>query len=409
MITVDEAIQQIRSHVPLLPSEEISIQDALGRVVSEDITAISPSPSFTNSAMDGFAVRWEDVQHTSEDTPAVLKIVGEAQAGIPFTNSLHSGEAVQISTGAMLPEGADTVVPVEECQIQGDTVKILKVSSKGKHVRLEGEEFKSGALIISRRTKLGPEQLALLASQGISKVRVFRKPGVLLFTTGTELQHFSTQNIQKHQIRDSNSIMLMALVREAGGEIIAHQHIVDDLNRTISTVKQMEEQADILLFTGGVSVGPHDHVRDAAKELGYQQVFWKIRQKPGKPFFFAVKNNKLWFGLPGNPVSAFMGFVHYIFPVVQYMSGGSFHWPTIEAYLQSDIKMKGNRIHFKRVKLYHSEKKILAEILQQQGSHMLTSVSDAHGYLVLSPEQVYEKHQKIKVYLYPWRTYEWIY
>ncbi|GAB4168775.1 MAG: molybdopterin molybdotransferase MoeA [Calditrichia bacterium] len=409
MITVDEAIRQIQQHLPALSFEYVDLDKSLNRVLYENLAAVEPSPSYTNSAMDGFAVRWTDVQSVSPENPVILQIVGESQAGIPFQGRVKTGEAVHISTGAMLPEGADTVVPVEECHVKDSLITVVKIKSQGNHVRYKGEEFKPGEVLMEKGTILGPEQLALLASQGISKIKVFRQPRIVLFTTGTELKHFAEDNIESFQIRDSNSIMIQTLIAKAGGRFVGHHHISDNLNETIETVRNLEEQADILIFTGGVSVGPHDHVRDAAESLGYRQIFWKIKQKPGKPFFLAAKENKLWFGLPGNPVSAFMGFVHYIFPSIRSMTGEMFHWPSVNATMLNSTSIKGDRIQFRRVKLRREGQKLMAEVLKKQGSHMLTSISDAHGYIMMQPGHALEKGQQIQVYLFPWRLYEWNY
>ncbi|NOX87935.1 MAG: molybdopterin molybdotransferase MoeA, partial [Calditrichaeota bacterium] len=318
MIAIDEAVRIIKEQAPFTEYERLPLTKALLRVLAEDIFAREPAPRFTNSAMDGFAVRWEDLQ----TLPANLSIIGESRAGVPFKGEVKSGEAVRISTGALMPDGADTVIPVEDTEETDGEAIILKAGKKAANVRYEGEEIKAGDLLVSSGSRIYPEHLAVLASQGISEVKIFKAPRVVLLTTGAEVKRFD-ETPEYFQIRDSNSPTLAAAITLAGAELISTDHLPDDLNLTIDALKEAAQKADVLILSGGVSMGRHDHVKSAAEKAGFSPIFWKINQKPGKPFYFAKKDKTLLFGLPGNPVSAFMGFVHYIFPLLRFMEGDS--------------------------------------------------------------------------------------
>ena len=322
MISVNEALKILHENIPIPETKILSLEDACNRCLSEDIKAPESSPRYTNSAMDGFALKWSDCATVSKQFPTKLQIIGESQAGIPFEGEVIPGTAIRISTGAMLPTGADTVVRVEDTENSGDQVTIFSVRASGQDVRHEGEEFKVGDLLFRKGDTLGSRELALLAAVGVSKVLVFTKPSVSLLVTGTELAPPDVVDIEPHQIRDSNSIMLASAVREAGANLRSTSHVKDSLKQTINAVKLAAESGDsIILCSGGVSVGRHDHVKDAALAAGFKELFWKIRQKPGKPLFVCRRKDTLLFGLPGNPVSAFMCFIKYVRPVLAELQG----------------------------------------------------------------------------------------
>lgn len=381
MITIDEAIQKIQSVLPTPKVEDLEISLAAGRVLAENITAAEPAPLFTNSAMDGFAVRWSDVEMVTESNPVQLKISGESQAGIPMSGELETGFAARISTGARLMNGADTIIPIELINESEDSIEVLKVGRQYQHIRYQGEEFKTGDLLLNKNTVLNPPQLALLASQGISTVPVYKTPDIAIIATGSELVHY-TETPQDGQIRDSNRLMLSSAVHSSGGIAAFTMQVGDNYDATVESIHRAAAECDILLFSGGVSVGPHDLVKKAAMECGFEEVFWRIKQKPGKPLFFARKGNTLFFGLPGNPVSSYMSYMMYVHPVIRHLCGNTFSQPGFEAVVAEEIRNTMDRAHLMRVSIMQEPgKKPQIKALKRQGSHMLTSISAAAGFI----------------------------
>jgi molybdopterin molybdotransferase len=383
MITIQEARDIVKKNLPNPHIEKMDLAQAPEKVLAEDVFAREPSPCFTNSAMDGFAVRWEDVKDAAESRPATLQIVGESQAGVPYAAELQAGQAVRISTGGMLCRGADSIIPVEETEVAGKSLRVLKADKLAQHVRYEGEEFKPGDLLLRRGTPLNPPQIALLASQGIHPVPVYAAPGTAVIITGTELASYDA-DLQPGQIRDSNGIMLRSAIRKSGGEMKFSAQVGDHYDATVNAVQEAAEQADIILFSGGVSVGPHDLVKKAAQECGFETLFWQVKQKPGKPLFFAYRGNKLFFGLPGNPVSAYMCYLYYVQPVLQYLQGKEYAHKTVRGTVAAPIHNKINRPQFFRVSLESVPGQFpLVRPIAKQGSHMLTSLTAADGFIHL--------------------------
>lgn len=401
MISVEEALQIIKNNIPPPATQTLPLAETIGRYLAEDILAPEQSPRYTNSAMDGYGVRWEDVSGARPDAPVILAIAGESQAGTPFSGVVGKGKAIRISTGAMLAEGCDTVVRIEDTEERGETVAIRAVKKKGQDVRLQGEEFRKGDLLLQRGTRVAAPQAALLAAVGIPAARVYKRCRVALLVTGSELVAGGEQ-IADHQIRDSNMIMLQAAVQETGGVIARGIRVPDDAQATREAIAGTE--ADIILCTGGVSVGRHDHVKEAAEVNGFSPLFWRIRQKPGKPLYFARKGASLLFGLPGNPVSAFMCFAHYVRPVITALNGLPFGWPTVSGEVAAAITNQEKRTNMIRVQLtWRPHGGYCITHAAKQGSHMLTSLSEADGYIILGPGQTLQEGERSDVYRYDFR------
>lgn len=397
MITIEEAREIIRENLPPRQIENIDLDEAPGQVLAADVFAREPSPRYTNSAMDGFAVRWDDVQAVADSGPITLTIIGESQAGVPYAGELQAGQAVRISTGGMLCRGADTIVPIEEGEITAQNLRVLKADHRRQHVRHEGEEFKTGDLLLPENTCLEPPSIALLASQGITEAPVFRKPGVSIIVTGSELVPYNAA-IKPWQIRDSNGIMLHSAVRKSGGETKLNAHVEDSYEKTLSAVQQAKDQSDIILFSGGVSVGPHDLVKKAAQECGFKTLFWRVNQKPGKPLFFARSGSTLFFGLPGNPVSAYMCYLYYVHPVLQYLQGKDYSHQAIRGRVASAIQNTTNRAQLFRVSLEQTPGRLpLVRPVARQGSHMLTSLTDADGFIHLEVNGALKEGEIVEV------------
>ena len=387
MISIEEAKKIITENLPPREVETINLTDALGRVLAESVSAPEPSPRYSNSAMDGFAARWEDAQSANESNPISLPVVGESSAGIPYETKLEKGQSIRISTGAMIPNGADIVVAQEDTQFDKKAVKILRVTRKHQNIRFKGEEFSDGDVVLKAGSAIQPSQIGLLSALGIQNISVFRKPQMAIIVTGTEIKPFDT-GIQPWQIRDSNSVMLSAAIAEAGGEISFSKIVGDDLARTRSILNEAAQKIDIVIFSGGVSVGPHDLVKTAVEDGGFQTLFWRVNQKPGKPLFAAKKNNTLLYGLPGNPVSAYMCYLVYIHPVIKYFLNTKSNQKIIHGRLKETIHNNFNRDHMLRVKIERTGDEIPRIIpIKKQGSHMLTSLTTADGFILIKAKE----------------------
>ena len=403
MISIQKALQILEDNLPEAKIDTVNLPDAHGRYLTESITSPEPSPRYTNSAMDGYAVRWSDVMDASQESPVILRVKGESSAGMPFDGEVNGKEAVHISTGAMLPTGADTVVRVEDTRKPADAaVKILAVRSQGQDVRYEGEEFQRGDELLCAGTKLSARQLAILATVGHYQVKVFAPPRVSILITGSELASSAAKEIKSHQIRDSNSIMLKSVLQEAGAAVHSCSNVVDEMKATIDAIgKSVSEGVDFILCSGGISVGDHDHVKEAAERVGFRELFWRIRQKPGKPLFAAKKDSTFLFGLPGNPVSAYMCFAHYIRPLLFTIRGRGMTWNTITAMAGGEITNNGKRTNFIRVKIDQQEGQLprITDI-KKQGSHMLSSIVNADGYIIVDPGTTVNPGEAVNVFLF---------
>lgn len=396
MISIDNAIEKIKKHIPPAKTRFVAIQDALGCYLAEGITAPEPSPRYTSSAMDGFGIVYEESMN--ESRPIRLKIIGESAAGKSFNQKVNVDEAVRINTGAVIPPGVDTVIRVEDTSEENGEVLIHVVPKQGQDIRHAGEEFDAGSVILSKNTKLSATHLALLSAVGIGEVAVYDPCKISILVTGSELVSCG-DDIAPDQIRDSNMIMIAAAVHEAGGEVIETRRVEDDAAATERVIR--EAKGDIIICTGGISVGPHDHVKGAAAAAGFKEIFWQIKQKPGKPLFFAKRGSQLFFGLPGNPVSAFMCFIHYVKPMIGAINGFPFGWPIISARADSTIENRGKRPTMIRVQLKWQEGTGYSIIsAQKQGSHMLTSITESDGYIILGPRENIPAQDRCEVYSY---------
>ena len=315
MIPFQKAKSIIKKNLYSLDYETVPLNESVGRTLSENVTANFPSPRFDNSAMDGFAVRSEDTKNASKDTPVQLKIVGVSSAGSPFNMSIGPRECIQCMTGAKIPEGSDSVVMVEDTSGFKDdnNVQIMIESSPGKHIRKKGEEINEDDTLIKSGTLITANELGTCATFGYGVLSVSKKPKVSIFGTGNELVE-PGQKLKEGQIYNSNLYVFKELTEKAGAQIIKSDVIKDDKNSLKSFLDEALHTSDIIISSGGVSMGRYDHVREVFIELGVKEHFWKVAQKPGKPLFFGTKDKTLIFGLPGNPVSSYIGYMEMMEP-----------------------------------------------------------------------------------------------
>lgn len=377
MISVGEALRQVLEATPVLGAERVLLGDALGRVAADDVVSCRAVPAAANSAMDGFAVRAADVAEAG----ARLRIIGSAPAGSLLGGAVEPGTAAKIFTGSVIPEGADTVVKVEDTEETGGVVHVRIAAKAGNNVRNAGEDVAPGAVVLAAGTPIGPADLGVLASVGRASVSVVRRPRIAIVATGAELVEVDEEP-GPGQVVNSNAYALVGAVREAGGEAVVLP-IVRDRFEDIRDRLAEAAQADVVLSTGGVSVGEFDFVKEALDALGVARRFWKVAQKPGKPLTFGVRASCLWFGLPGNPVSALVCFALYVRPALRRLAGHRLlHLPCVEATLAVEQKKAHQLTEFVRVRLTQSGEGWVAHPMASQSSGVLSGMTGGAGLLV---------------------------
>jgi molybdopterin molybdotransferase len=364
----------------VLPSgaERVPLREALGRILAEAALAADSVPGFDNSAMDGYAVIAADTAGASGREPRRLTIADEARAGHPAGWTLVPGEAIAISTGAMLPAGADSIAKVEDTTRDGDAVLINAEIAPGTSVRRIGEDIQAGDVVIAAGARIGAAELGVLAAIGVSEVACARRPSLAVLLTGDELIE-PGEPLGAGQIRDSNAYSVPPLGTGAGADVVSIAIARDDEEETIEALRSALE-ADVTVICGGVSVGEHDHVRPALEALGVEQIFWGVALRPGKPTYFGIApDGKLVFGLPGNPVSAMVTFVLFVRPALLAMQGTDPAAGTVVARLAADYPKVDGRAEAIRVRLEAGPDGWLAHPTGPQGSHVLTSMLGADG------------------------------
>jgi molybdopterin molybdotransferase len=371
LLTIEEARALVLGAVAALDAEDVAVADALDRVLAEDVVAAHDVPSFANSAMDGFALR-------SGPAGRSLRIVGESRAGTPAPVAVGDGEAVRISTGAAVPDGADAIVPVEDTRDDGDAVTVHEAVGAGHHVRGPGDDIRAGAAVLAAGTRLGPPELGLAVEAGRATVRCARLPRVAVLATGDELVS-PGEPLLHGQLHNSNAITLGALARRAGGVLVHTGEAPDDAGATRAAIERALAPADVLLLTGGVSVGPHDHVKPALAALGVDEVFWRVALRPGKPMWFGRRGAQLVFGLPGNPVSAIVCFLLFARPALAALQGVPEPPPRGRAVLGEAVPRQRTREECVRVRLDDGR----AFPTGPQGSHQLSSMLGADALAII--------------------------
>jgi molybdopterin molybdotransferase len=386
MITVDEALNKILSNVYPLGSEKVSILDGLGRVISEDIQANRDIPPLDNSAMDGYALKYEDVQKASSNDPVRLEVIEDLPAGFISKKKLERGKAIRIMTGAPIPKGADAVIPVEETKKENGSVLIFKTVGLGENIRKSGEDVKKGDRVISKGDMIRPAGVGMLASVGRSFVSVYQRPLVAVLCTGDELVDVDGE-LEEVKIISSNSYTLSAQVKESGA-IPIQLGIAKDNKEEIEEKLRQGIRADVLISSAGVSVGDYDFVKDVMKHLGMEMVFWKVAMRPGQPLAFGTIARKPVFGLPGNPVSSMISFEQFVRPSLLKMMGcRQLFRPVIEAILKEEIKKIVGRRYFIRGSVSFEKGEYFVTTTGEQGSGILRSMVKANGLIVIPEDQ----------------------
>jgi len=372
LLPVDAARAAVLRSVRPLAVEEVPVVDALGRVLAADVIALADVPPFRNSAMDGFAV-------AAGAAGRRLPISGESRAGAPSPVPLAAGSALRISTGAALPDGADAVVMVERTVEHPDgTVTIDAESAAGDNVRDAGEDIRAGTVAVPAGTPLGPAALGVAVTAGVATVRCARQPRVALLATGDELVEPGAP-LPPGGIHDSNAVALAGYVEQAGGVVVSRARVADTAEATRAAVFAALQDADVLISTGGVSVGAHDHVKQALTEAGVDERFWRVALRPGKPTWFGTRGEQLVFGLPGNPVSSVVTFLLFARPALRALQGAPTAVPRRSATLTVPIARHTSRDEMVRVTLDGER----ATPTGPQGSHVMTSMLLADGLALI--------------------------
>jgi molybdopterin molybdotransferase len=370
--SIGDALALVLARARPLEAEDVPVARAAGRVVAEPALALTDLPPFDSSAMDGYAVR-------AEDTPGALSVVGHSAAGKPEARRLGSGEAIVISTGAVVPEGADAVVPVERTS---GAVEVAGVGA-GDNVRPRGGDARAGEVVVERGEVLRPAQLGALAAAGVATVRCARRPRVTVLATGSELRPPGAR-LAPGEIYESNTVLLAAQLESAGARVTVHASVGDDEAATRAALEQALA-SDVLVTSGGVSVGPHDLVRGALAGLGAEEIFWRVAVKPGKPVAFAVRGGTLVFGLPGNPVSSLVGFELLVRPALLALQGAREPGPLyLPGRLGRTVGRTEHRDELLRARTRVEDGAVVLDPLSGQESHMIVR-SAAASALVLVP------------------------
>lgn len=381
----EDALTRILGEInPITETQRVPIREALHRVAAEDIHASFNVPSHRNSAMDGYACRYQDLRPNKETG---LQMVGTAAAGRPFNGTVQSGECVRILTGAVVPESTDTVVIQEDCTVKHNQVTVSQFSHRlGQHIREAGEDIAAGEMAVSTGQSIGTAELGLLASVGCAKILVFRKPVVAFFSTGDELRGVG-EHLNPGEIYDSNRYTLYGLLQSLHADSVDLGVVKDNLEDTINALRSAASKADIVVSCAGASVGDSDFVTRALESLG-ELTFWKVAMKPGRPLAFGKINNSRFFGLPGNPVSVMVTFDKFVRPAILKLKGaGNRSSIQISARCATPIQKVPGRLEFQRgILSFDAAGDAVVESTGNQSSGVLTSMSRANCYIVLPLE-----------------------
>jgi molybdopterin molybdotransferase len=390
LIDIATARERVLSAVTPLAAEPVELAAALGRVVAEDLASAHDLPPFDSSAMDGYAV--------VAGPAAELDVVGESRAGHPAERGLATGEAIAISTGAQIPEGADAVVPVERVEVQDGRVRVPE-TPPGNHVRRAGEDVRAGTVVVRAGSILGPAELAVAASVGRDTLLCGRQPRVAVLVTGDELVGPGVP-LGPGQIRDSNTTALGAQAERAGAEVVSREVVPDDRDATAAALGAALDRADVICVSGGVSVGPHDHVKPALHSLGVEERFWGVALKPGKPTWFGTRGKTLVFGLPGNPVSAMVTFHLFVRPALRALAGGNPEDTRTTGVLDEAVGRNPVRDQVLRCVLSARDDGWHVQPTKAQESHVLTSMVGAGAYaLVVAGEGAVPAGERVPIEL----------
>ena len=381
ILLIENAIGRIRDSIDSITNvEQVDIRRALDRVLAKDVISHINVPPYDNSAMDGYAIIGADIVREGD---VKLQRITTVMAGAPFNGLVRNGQCARIMTGAKIPQGTDTVIMQEHVEVNGDLITVNGHHKPGENVRRAGEDIAIGDTVLHKGRRITPADIGLLASLGVSEISVYRKIRVAFFSTGDELKPIGSI-LQDGQIYDSNRYTLYGMLKRFNADIVDMGAIADDREATETAFRDAAQNADVLITTGGVSVGDADYVKETLEKLGVVN-FWKLAMKPGKPLAFGRLGKCWFFGLPGNPVSAMVTFYQLVLPGLQKLSGQTeLQHSTIKLPCVSPIKKRPGRLEFQRGILEtNNEGKRVVRTTGDQGSHVLSSMSKANCFIIL--------------------------
>ncbi len=399
MIQVQEALDKILCQIQFKGVERVPLGQALGRVLTEDVVSRINNPPLDNSAMDGYAVIAEDIQSATPENPVKLEMVEEIAAGYTAKGTLKPGQTMRIMTGAPIPPGADAVLMQEDTQKDGDSILCLDRADVEENIRRAGEDIKIGESVLKKGTTLSPAHIGMLAVIGRSQIAVGQRPTVSILSTGDEILELD-ETPQGPQIFNSNGHMLAAQIKSAGG-IPIYLGIAKDTEKDLMEKFEWALKADIVVSSGGVSVGDYDLVKSTLQKMGQDMLFWKVAMKPGKPLAFGRIGKTPIFGLPGNPVSSFVSFEQFVRPSLRKVLGCSdLSHKTVQAKLTRTINKKPGRLHFLSSIVSWTDGEYTVTPAGEQGSGILKSAANANGLLIfpLEAEEI-KQGQEVAVQL----------
>jgi molybdopterin molybdotransferase len=386
MLRVEEASERILADIRTLPPEAVPLRAALGRVSAEDILATVTMPPWSNSSMDGYAVRSADITPVMKGEPVTLRVIATIAAGERAPKSLKRGQAMRIMTGAPVPGGADSVIRKEDTDGGSEKVEIRDARDVWKNIRPAGEDYQRGDLLAKRGTPIRPAVIGVLASTGVATVQVFRRPRVAIISSGNELVEIDEfdEVVAGRRIVSTNSYTLDALTRVAGG-VPVDLGIAADTKASLRRKLEQAGDSDLILTSAGVSVGDLDHTRDVFAALGGKQRFWKVKMRPGAPLAFGMLDDVPWLGLSGNPVSAMVSFELFVRPALRKMQGyASLFRRAVPVTLEEEVKISARLTHFLRACVTKKEDGTLtARLTGLQSSGALTSMAKANALLIV--------------------------
>jgi molybdopterin molybdotransferase len=400
MLFLEQARERVLEGLRPLPAETVDLREALGRFTAEPLRSSVDLPPGDNSAMDGYAVRSADLASARTEAPVVLRVIGTAPAGVVLGQAVEQGTCARVFTGSTLPRGADAVVMQEDVKQNSEDpsgVAFVESAPAGENIRRRGEDVTAGALLLEAGEKLTAPRLSFLAAAGISSVRAGHRPLAGLLATGDELRE-PDRPLEAGMIYESNRIGLAALACQAGAMTKVYPIVPDEMEATKAALQQALAECDVVISSGGVSVGEMDFVKAAWMAIGCQVDLWRVDMRPGKPFAFGRRKEKVLFGLPGNPVSALVSFLLLARPALLRLQGAREVLPrTIPTVLSEPLANHAERRHFMRVKL---DERGCARSAGTQSSHILSTMANADGLVDVAPKTTFAAGERVSVLLW---------